>query len=158
MQRCRGREGDPVRPKGGRSAAAGANITRPQAGKVRADAPCDTRRAGYSQLKRLLPRYRKKGSTRVQGESVSFEKGNTLTAAGADVRAQAQGKTALFPQCAGSVTSDQGAGPPSHPMPRAGQATCRPRRAAAAIQGRKKEDEEQKRIAAGQGKNAKKTA
>ena len=44
-----------------------------------------------------------------RGESVSFEKGNTLTAAGADVRAQAQGKTAFFPQCAGSAPSDQGA-------------------------------------------------
>ena len=64
---------------------------------------------GTAPSKRLLSRYRKKGSTGVQGESVSFEKGNTLTAAGADVRAQAQGKTALFPQCAGSVTSDQGA-------------------------------------------------
>ena len=98
---------------------------------------------GTAPFKRLLSRYRKKGSTGVQGESVSFEKGNTLTAAGADVRAQAQGKTALFPQCAGSVTSAQGVGYPSHPMPRAGQATRRPRRAAAAMQGRKKEDEDE---------------
>ena len=52
----------------------------------------------------------------------------------------------------------RGVGYPSHSMPRAGQATCRPLRAAAAMQGRKKEDEEQKRTAAGQGRNAKKTA
>ena len=85
---------------------------------------------GTAPSKRLLSRYRKKGSTGVQGESVSFEKGNTLTAAGADVRAQAQGKTALFPQCAGSVTSDQGQGfspltpctaPGRRPAARAGQ-------------------------------------
>ena len=63
----------------------------------------------------------------VQGESVSFEKGNTLTAAGADVRAQAQGKTALFPQCAGSVTSDQGQGfSPLTPCPTPGSSR-RPR-------------------------------
>ena len=37
------------------------------AGKVRADAPRDTRRTGYSQIKRRLSRYRKKGSTGVQG-------------------------------------------------------------------------------------------
>ena len=34
MQRCRGREGDPGRPEGGRSAAAGANIT-PATGRGR---------------------------------------------------------------------------------------------------------------------------
>ena len=84
-------------------------------GKVRADAPRATRRAGYSPIKETNLALPQKGSTGVQGERVSFKKGNSLTAAGADVRAQAQGKTALFPQCAGSVTSDQGAGLPLSP-------------------------------------------
>ena len=101
-----------------------------KAGKVRADAPRDTRRAGDSPMKETAFALPQKGEYGVQGESVSFEKGNTLTAAGADVRAQAQGKTALFPQCAGSVTSDQGAGgtpltpcpaPGRRPAARAGQ-------------------------------------
>ena len=61
MQRWRGREGDPVRPQGGRSAKAGANIT-PATGRGRfAPMPSDTRRAGYSQPKRHLPRSRKRG-------------------------------------------------------------------------------------------------
>ena len=34
----------------------------------------------------------------------------------------------------------RGGASPSHPMPRAGQATCRPRRATAAIQGRRKKE------------------
>ena len=98
MQRWRGREGDPGRPKGGRSAAAGADITRPQAGKVRADAPRDTRRTGYSPIKEtafaLPPSGEYGGAGGVEG---------------------------IFPLS---------------PMPRAGQATCHPCRAAAAIQGR----------------------
>ena len=109
---CRGREGDPGRPQGGRSARAGADIA-PATGRGRfAPMPHATRGGrGTAQFKRQISRSRTKGSTGCRGESVSFLKGNTLTAAGADVRAQAQGKTALFPQCAGSATSDQGAGP-----------------------------------------------
>ena len=64
----------------------------------------------------------KRGVRGCRGESVSFLKGNTLTAAGADVRAQAQGKTAFFPQCAGSAPSDQGAGfSPLTPCPTPGR-------------------------------------
>ena len=128
---CRGRDGDPGRPQGGRSAKAGADIT-PATGRGRfAPMPHAARGGrGTAQLKRQILRSRTKGSTGEQGESVSFEKGNTLTAAGADVRAQTQGKTVLFPQCAGSVTSDQGAAaapltpctaPGRRPAARAGQ-------------------------------------
>ena len=68
MQRCRGREGDPGRPKGGRSAKAGADIA-PATGRGRsAPTPHATRGGrGTAPSKRLLSRYRKKGSTGVQG-------------------------------------------------------------------------------------------
>ena len=97
-QRWRGREGDPVRPEGGRSAAAGADIARPERPGRFAPTPQATRGGrGTVQLKRRLPRSRRRGSTGVQG------------------------------------------GNPSHPMPRAGQATCRPCRTAAARRGKKTE-------------------
>ncbi len=65
---CRGREGDPGRPKGGRSAAAGADIT-PATGRGRfAPTPHATRGGrGTAQLKRQISRSRTKGSTGVQG-------------------------------------------------------------------------------------------
>ncbi len=68
MQRWRGREGDPVRPQGGRSAAAGADIT-PATGRGRfAPTPRATRgRQGTVRLKRQFSRYRQAGSTGVQG-------------------------------------------------------------------------------------------
>ena len=120
---CRGREGDPGRPKGGRSAKAGADITRPQVGEGSRRRPMRHAADGVqsgSRDKFRVPAQR--GVRGCRGESVSFEKGNTLTAAGADVRAQAQGKTAFFPQCAGSAPSDQGAGfSPLTPCPTPGR-------------------------------------
>ena len=68
MQRWRGREGDPGRPEGGRSAAAGADIT-PATGRGRfAPMPHATRGGrGIALLKRQLSSYRQAGSTGVQG-------------------------------------------------------------------------------------------
>ena len=68
MQRWRGREGDPGRPQGGRSAKAGANIT-PATGRGRsAPTPRATRGGqGTVQLKRQFSHYRQAGSTGVQG-------------------------------------------------------------------------------------------
>ena len=65
---CRGREGDPGRPQGGRSAAAGADIT-PATGRGRfAPMPHAARGGrGRAQLRRQISRSRKKGSTGVQG-------------------------------------------------------------------------------------------
>ena len=68
MQRWRGREGDPVRPQGGRSAAAGADITRPTGPGRFAPMPRAPRGGrGTVQFKRRLSGYRTKGSTGVQG-------------------------------------------------------------------------------------------
>ena len=65
---CRGREGDPVRPQGGRSAAAGADITRPERPGRFAPTPHATRGGrGTARLKRQISRSRTKGSTGVQG-------------------------------------------------------------------------------------------
>ena len=68
MQRWRGRGGDPGRPKGGRSAKAGADIA-PATGRGRfAPTPRATRGGrGTVQLKRQFSRYRQAGSTGVQG-------------------------------------------------------------------------------------------
>ena len=154
---CRGREGDPGRPQGGRSARAGADIA-PATGRGRfAPTPHATRgRRGTAQLKRQLSSYRQAGSTGCRGESVSFLKGNTLTAAGADVRAQAQGKTALFPQCAGSATSDQGAGPrplSPHAPRRAGDQLPAP---GSSRKPRKKKEGKKKNCSPGSSRNAQK--
>ena len=90
-------------------------------GKVRADAPRATRQAGYSPIKETNLALPQKGSTGVQGERVSFKKGNSLTAAGADVRAQAQGKTALFPQCGQRYIRSRGGSSPLTPCPAPGR-------------------------------------
>ena len=101
---CRGREGDPGRPQGGRSAAAGADITRPERPGRFAPTPRTTRGGrGTARLKRQISRSRTKGST-------AFPHKGEYGGAG--------GVEGIFP---------------SHPMPRAGQATRRPRRAEAAI-------------------------
>ena len=75
LQRWRGREGDPGRPEGGRNAAAGADITRPQAGKVRADAPSDTRRTRFGPTKKTIFAFPQKGeyggAGGVEGEPLS---------------------------------------------------------------------------------------
>ncbi len=95
---------------------------RPQAGE--GSRRCPTRHAADGVQPNSRDKFRvpaQRGVRGCRGERVSFKKGNSLTAAGADVRAQAQGKTALFPQCAGSATSVQKGHGPSHPMPRAGQ-------------------------------------
>ena len=65
---CRGREGDPGRPEGGRSAAAGADIT-PATGRGRfAPMPHAARGGrGTARLRRHISRSRIKGSTGVQG-------------------------------------------------------------------------------------------
>ena len=103
---CRGREGDPGRPQGGRSAAAGADIT-PATGRGRfAPTPRATR----------------------GGRGTVNSRDSFRVTAKRGVRG-----------CRGC----RGVGYPSHPMPRAGQATCRPLRATAAMQGRKKEEEQQ---------------
>ena len=152
---CRGREGDPGRPQGGRSARAGADIA-PATGRGRfAPMPHATRGGrGTAQFKRQISRSRTKGSTGCRGERVSFLKGNTLTAAGADVRAQAQGKTALFPQCAGSATSDQGAGPrplSPHAPRRAGDQLPAP---GSSRKPRKKKEGKKKNCSPGSGREA----
>ena len=98
----------------------------------------------------------KRGVRGCRGESVSFLKGNTLTAAGADVRAQAQGKTALFPQCAGSATSDQGAGPrplSPHAPRRAGDQLPAP---GSSRKPRKKKEGKKKNCSPGSSRNAQK--
>ena len=100
MQRWRGREGDPGRPQGGRSAAAGADIT-PATGRGRF-APTPTRHAA---------------------DGVQSDKKDTLRVTAKRGVRGCRGCRGVFP---------------SHPMPRAGQATCRPCRAAAARQGRTK--------------------
>ena len=100
MQRWRGREGDPGRPQGGRSAAAGADIT-PATGRGRF-APTPTRHAA---------------------DGVQSDKKDTLRVTAKRGVRGCRGCRGVFP---------------SHPMPRAGQATCRPLRAAAAGQGRGK--------------------
>ena len=79
MQRCRGREGDPGRPKGGRSAKAGADIARPTGPGRFAPMPRATRGGrGTAQYGRQLSRYRKAGCTGCRGlERFNFEKGET---------------------------------------------------------------------------------
>ncbi len=62
IQRWRGREGDPGRPQGGRSAKAGADITRPTGPGRFAPMPRATRGGrGTVPLKRPFSRYRKRG-------------------------------------------------------------------------------------------------
>ena len=91
---CRGREGDPGRPEGGRSAAAGADITRQSREGSRR---CPTRHAAD-------------GVRPTQETNFAFPHKGEYGGAG--------GVEGIFP---------------SHPMPRAGQATRRPRRAAATL-------------------------
>ena len=71
---CRGREGDPVRPQGGRSAAAGADITR-QGREGPRRRPRDTRRAGYCPTKETPSTLPQKGeyggAGGVEGEPLS---------------------------------------------------------------------------------------
>ena len=65
---CRGREGDPGRPEGGRSAKAGADITRPTGPGRFAPMPRAPRGGrGTARLRRQLSHYRQAGSTGVQG-------------------------------------------------------------------------------------------
>ena len=130
MQRWRGREGDPGRPQGGRSAAAGADITRPEAGKVRADAPRDTRRTGYSPTQETIFALPPKGE---YGGAGGVEGSSPLTPCPAPGRRPAV-RAGQQPQAKEEAKRQHKPPSPSHPMPHAGQATRRPCRAAAAGQ------------------------
>ena len=118
MQRCRGREGDPGRPKGGRSAAAGADITRPQAGKVRADAPRDTRRTGYSPIKKTAFALPQKGE---YGGAGGVE-GNFPLSPHAPRRAGDPPPVSGSSRNSGkNKTNGRAKKPPSHPCPAPGR-------------------------------------
>ena len=64
-QRWRGREGDPVRPEGGRSAAAGADITRPK--RPGRSAPTPTRHAAGGVLSNLRDSFHAPAKRGVRG-------------------------------------------------------------------------------------------
>ena len=65
LQRWRGREGDPGRPKGGRSAAAGADITRPK--RPGRSAPTPTRHAAGGVLSNLRDSFHAPAKRGVRG-------------------------------------------------------------------------------------------
>ena len=104
------------------------------AGKVRADAPRDTRRTGYSPIKETIFALPPSGE---YGGAGGVEGSSPLTPCPAPGRRPAA-HAGQQPQDKEEQNQRQARKPPSHPMPRAGQATRRPCRAAAARQGRTK--------------------
>ena len=100
------------------------------AGKVRADAPRDTRRTGYSPIKKTLSALPQKGE---YGGAGGVEGSSPLTPCPAPGRRPAA-HAGQQPQAKEEAKRQHKPPSPSHPMPRAGQATRRPCRAAAAGQ------------------------
>ena len=134
MQRWRGREGDPGRPQGGRSAAAGADITRPTGPGRFAPTPHATRGGrGTANSRDAFQVTAQRGVRGCRGCRGDF---SPLTPCPAPGRRPAA-HVGQQPQCREEQNQRQSKKSPPHPMPRAGQATCRPCRAAAARQGKR---------------------
>ena len=102
-----------------------------RAGKVRADAPRDTRRGGLPHLRDSSHAPAKRGVRGCRG----CRGGTPLTPCPAPGRRPAA-RSGQQPQAREEEKNRERKPLPSHPMPRAGQATRRPHRAAAAGQGR----------------------
>ena len=147
---CRGREGDPVRPKGGRSAAAGANITRPQAGKVRADAPRDARQAGYSPTQETTFELPPSGEYGVQGGECFLFKRKHSDGCGSRRPRPSTRKNRAFSAVRGQrhIRSRGGAAAPLTPCPAPGRRPTA--RAGQQPQAKEEEGSQKEKLFAGQ--------
>ena len=148
---CRGREGDPGRPQGGRSARAGADIA-PATGRGRfAPMPHATRgRRGTAQLKRQLSSYRQAGSTGCRGGECFLFKRKHSDGCGSRRPRPSTRKNRAFSAVRGQrhIRSRGGAAAPLTPCPAPGRRPTA--RAGQQPQAKEEEGRQKEKLFAGQ--------